>query len=150
MEAKTINKYSKKTYSQLHRTAKEWCHKYIRLRDTDDYGNGNCIVTGKPLKYGNEQAQAGHYYAAGKYKVLEFNEDNIHLQSKQDNYYGHDFATYSRNLIDKIGQPHLGHFSVLGESFNGSTGRSFSSANMTSSHFLISFLMTSICFLFIL
>ena len=107
MKAETINKYSKRTYSKLHRTAKDWCHKYIKLRDTDEYGNGNCIVTGKPLKYGTEQAQAGHYYAAGKYKALEFNEDNIHLQSKQDNYYGHDFATYSRNLIDKIGMERM-------------------------------------------
>ena len=103
MDANTIKKYSKKSYSQLHRTAKDWFHKFIRLRDTDDYGYGNCIATGKRLKYGNDEAQAGHFYSAGLHKTLEFNEDNVNLQSKQDNYFSHDFASYSCNLIAKIG-----------------------------------------------
>jgi hypothetical protein len=103
MDANIINKYSNKSYSALHRTAKRWFHKFIKLRDTDDNGYGNCIATGQKLMYGTEMAQAGHYFAAGKYKSLEFNEDNVHLQSKQDNYYGHDFAAYSVNLIEKIG-----------------------------------------------
>jgi len=103
MNAKIIQKYSGKSYSALHRTAKTWFHKFIKLRDTDDNGYGNCIATGQHLSYGTVSAQAGHYFAAGKYKALEFNEDNVHLQSKQDNYYGHDFAAYSLSLISKIG-----------------------------------------------
>jgi len=98
-----INKYKNKSYSSLHRTAKKWFHKFIRLRDTDDNGHGNCIATGKPLRYGTKEAQAGHFFAAGKYKALEFNEDNVHLQSLQDNCYGHDFASYAINLRNKIG-----------------------------------------------
>ena len=104
MDSNTIKKYSKKTYSQLHRTAKDWFHKFIRLRDTDDYGWGRCISSGQPLKYGNENCQAGHLYSAGKYKILEFNEDNVNLQSKSDNYFNHGNETaYIFNLIRKIG-----------------------------------------------
>ena len=70
MEAKVIKRYHKKTYSQLHRIAKDWFHKFIRLRDTDDYGYGNCISSGQPLKYGRENTQAGHWFPAGHYKWL--------------------------------------------------------------------------------
>ena len=103
MDSKTLSKYKGKNYQSLHATAKRYFHKYIRLRDTDEYGYGHCIATGKRLKYGTEAAQAGHFFAAGNHKSLEFNEDNVNLQSKQDNYYGHDFASYSMNLINKIG-----------------------------------------------
>ncbi len=103
MNANTIQKYKKKSYSQLHKRAKHYFHKFIRLRDTDEYGYGLCIATGKRLQIGTEEAQAGHYYAAGLHKTLEFNEDNVNLQSLQDNYFGHDFASYSCNLIAKIG-----------------------------------------------
>ena len=57
--------------------------------------------------YGTKSAQAGHYFAAGKHKNLEFNEDNVHLQSLQDNYFGHDFAAYAINLEKKIGRKRL-------------------------------------------
>jgi len=107
MDVNSIKKYKSKGYSALHRTAKEWFHKFIRLRDTDDNGYGYCIVTGQPLIYGTKSAQAGHYFAAGKHKNLEFNEDNVHLQSLQDNYHGHDFALYTINLEKKIGTEKL-------------------------------------------
>jgi hypothetical protein len=102
MDSKTIRKYSKRDYTWLHEKAKFYFHKYIRLRDCDDYGNARCIATGQPIKYGYN-LHAGHYFAAGKHKALEFNEDNVHGQSLQDNYYGHDFASYSKNLRLKIG-----------------------------------------------
>ena len=103
MEAKIIKKYSKQSTQNLRLTAKRWFHKYIKLRDTDENGYGKCIATGQPLKYGTVNAQAGHYFSAGKYPSLEFNEDNVHLQSLSDNYYGHDFANYGSNLLLKIG-----------------------------------------------
>lgn len=103
MKSSEIKKYQSKSYSQLHATAKKWFNLFIKLRDTDELGIGYCIATGQMLKLGTESAQAGHYFAAGKYKTLEFNEDNVHLQSKQDNYFGHDFAAYTTNLIKKIG-----------------------------------------------
>lgn len=103
MTSDTVKKYSKYDYRSLHGIAKRWCHKYIKLRDTDDNGNGHCIAKGTSLKYGTKNAQAGHFYAAGKYPRLEFYEDNIHLNSLGDNYYGHDFASYAANLKIKIG-----------------------------------------------
>ena len=103
MESKTIQKYKQKSLLNLHKIAKEWFHKFIRLRDTDENGYGRCISTGQILRYGTESAQAGHYYSAGKYPSLEFNELNVNLQSKQDNYFGHDFAAYAANLKTKIG-----------------------------------------------
>jgi len=103
MQAKTIQKYSKSSTVNLKKTAKKWFHTYIKLRDTDENGYGNCIATGQKLRYGTINAQAGHYFSAGKYPNLEFNEDNVHLQSLSDNYFGHDFANYGTNLLLKIG-----------------------------------------------
>ena len=49
-------------------------------------------------------AQAGHFYSAGKYPKLRFNEDNVHLQGKSDNYFnGANLLEYRKNLIYKIG-----------------------------------------------
>ena len=113
MDVTRVKKYANKKYSYLHKRAKFYFHKYIRLRDTDENGYGNCIATGKPLIFGTKEAQAGHYFAAGKYKSLEFNEDNVHLQSLQDNYYGHDFASYQVNLIKKIGRERFDNLCLL-------------------------------------
>jgi hypothetical protein len=104
MEAKIIRKYNKKRYSQLHERAKFYFKKFIRLRDTDDLGYGRCISSGQPLKYGTEDCQAGHYFSAGDYKILEFNEDNVNLQGKSDNYYKSGAGPiYRINLVKKIG-----------------------------------------------
>lgn len=113
MTSKEVQKYQKKSLPALHRLAKEWFNRFIRLRDIDETGKGYCIVTGQPLTYKTEQSQAGHYFAAGKYKSLEFNEDNVHLQSKQDNYYGHDFAMYTVHLIKKIGIERFNQLEIL-------------------------------------
>lgn len=104
MTSEIIKKYQNKSVSALHKTAKRWFHTWIKLRDTDENGYGRCIAKDIPLRYGTEQAQAGHYFSAGSYPNLEFNPDNVHLQSKHDNYFGHDFASYSANLRKKIGQ----------------------------------------------
>ena len=103
MNAKTIQKYEKMKSQNLHLNAKKWFNRFIRLRDTDENGFGVCISTGQRLKFGTESAQAGHFFSGGRYKSLEFNEDNVHLQRKSDNYFGHDFAAYAVNLKEKIG-----------------------------------------------
>jgi hypothetical protein len=103
MTSETIKKYQKKSISSLRKTAKEWFHLFIRLRDCDENGYSNCIATGQPLRYGTGHAQAGHYFSAGQYPILEFNEDNVHIQSLADNYFGKQFASYAANLIRKIG-----------------------------------------------
>lgn len=115
MNSEKIKKYINKSLPALHKLAKKYFNLYIRLRDVDDNGIGYCIATGQLLRFGSEQCQAGHYFAAGKYKSLEFNEDNVHLQSKQDNYFGHDFAAYAANLVRKIGQERFDKLNFLAD-----------------------------------
>lgn len=104
MDVKIIQKYKDKSYDQLHATAKIWFNKFIRLRDTDDNGIGFCISSGRPVRYGTKYCHAGHYFSGSKYRILEFNEDNVHVQSLSDNYFGHsEGASYTINLSKKIG-----------------------------------------------
>jgi len=104
MESKTIQKYKNKTIAKLLKIAERHFNKFIRERDTDDNGFGRCISSGSPLKVPSSNAQAGHYYSGGKYPLLKFNEDNVHLQGKSDNYFnGANLLEYRKNLIKKIG-----------------------------------------------
>lgn len=104
MEAITLRKYQNKTVAKLKITAQKWFNLFIRLRDTDENGFGRCISSGKPLKIPSENAQAGHFYSAGHYPILRFNEDNVHLQGKSDNYFkSGNLNEYRKNLIAKIG-----------------------------------------------
>ena len=105
MDAKTIQKYQNKTTANLKKTAIRWFHKFIRLRDCDKNGRATCISSGQLLKYGTENYQAGHFYPAGKYEILRFNENNVHGQGKSDNYFaGANLHEYRKNLIIKIGK----------------------------------------------
>ena len=108
MKATSIKRYKGKSYSQLHERAKYYFHKFIRLRDTDDCGYGLCISSGQRLKYGTEECQAGHWFPAGHYKSLEFNEYNVNLQGKSDNYYKSGAGPmYRIHLVEKIGIEHV-------------------------------------------
>jgi hypothetical protein len=105
MNAATIQKYNKATDKHLEAEAVKYFNRFIRLRDTDEYGYGNCISSGQPLKYGQKNAQAGHWFPAGKFKLLKFNEDNVHLQGLSDNYYNNAGGpNYRINLVKKIGE----------------------------------------------
>jgi len=108
MNAKTIQKYKKQTIPNLHKTAVKYFNRFIRLRDTDENGIGYCISNGSILKYGTEYCHAGHYFSSNKFPLLSFNEDNVHVQSKADNYFGHsEGPSYTINLIKKIGLKRL-------------------------------------------
>ena len=105
MDVKTVQKYKDKKYSALHKTAKKYFHKFIRLRDTDDNGNGFCISSGRYVRFGTKDCQAGHFYPAGTFKALEFDENNVHVQELSDNYFRHaNLNEYRPKLIKKIGQ----------------------------------------------
>lgn len=104
IEAKTLQKYNKKTIAQLLTTATTHFNKFIRLRDSDENGFGRCISSGQSLRVPSMNAHAGHFYSAGRYPELRFNEDNVHLQGKSDNYFnGGGLLEYRKNLIYKIG-----------------------------------------------
>ena len=104
MNAKTIKKYRNKSITSLLKTATLYFNRFIRYRDTDDTGFGRCITSGQPLIVPSVNAQAGHFYSAGKFPELRFHEDNVHLQGKSDNYFNAgNLLEYRKNLVKKIG-----------------------------------------------
>ena len=104
MHSKLIQKYKDKSVAKLIITAQKYFNEYIRLRDCDEYGLGICISSGHTLRVPSTNAQAGHFYSAGHYPILRFNEDNVHLQGKSDNYFkSGNLIEYRKNLEKKIG-----------------------------------------------
>ena len=95
MTANEIQKYNKYTIPQLLKKATKVFNAFIRKRDEDQ----GCISCGS---YGN--LQAGHYYSAGHYPILAFNENNCNFQCVRCNMYlSGNLLEYRKNLIKKIG-----------------------------------------------
>jgi len=102
-----MSRYLKKTIPTLIKIATRHFNEYIRLRDTKD-GIGKCISCGRFLQVPSVNSQAGHYYPAGNYAKLRFNEDNVHLQCKSCNYFkSGNLIEYRKNLEKKIGPERL-------------------------------------------
>jgi len=77
--------------------AKTACHAYIRARDK----GLPCICCDEPT---NKDSQAGHWIPSGQNPQVRYDEDNIHLQRLNCNYFkGGDSGNYKYNLIKKIG-----------------------------------------------
>jgi hypothetical protein len=73
-------------------------NKFIRNRDKDK----PCISSGGRVE------QAGHFYSAGQFTALRFNEDNVHGQCLSDNYYKHgNLIPYRKELLKRIGEDRL-------------------------------------------
>lgn len=107
MEAKTIQKYQKFSLLKLKETATKHFNAFIRRRDAEH----TCISCGerKPL-------QAGHFYSAGHYSVLRFNEDNVHGQCMRCNYFlSANLIKYRINLIEKIGRERVENLDIAAE-----------------------------------
>lgn len=99
-----IQKYKTKTPPQLEALAIKYFNLYIRIRDVDSNGLGICISSGGILHYGSPNTQAGHFISAGSCPALKFNEFNVNLQCKSDNYFkSGNLLEYRKNLIKKIG-----------------------------------------------
>lgn len=100
-----VNKYSKVTTAKLKERAQMVFNAWIRDRDK----HLPCISCQKA-----RVEQAGHYYAAGKYNHLRFNEDNVHGQCVRCNYYMHgNLIPYRDNLLAKIGQTRFNKLELL-------------------------------------
>jgi len=98
LERKEITKAKKSRLKTRKEAAKTACHLYIRTRDS---GNP-CICCGKPL---GSSFQAGHWQESGNNPQIRYNEDNIHGQRLDCNFFrGGDSGDYKENLIAKIGQ----------------------------------------------
>ncbi|AOR28746.1 recombination protein NinG [Formosa sp. Hel1_33_131] len=64
----------------------------------------------------SSNAHAGHFYSGGKFPQLKFNEDNVHLQGKSDNYFnGGNQLQYRKNLIKKIGLKRVEELDMLAD-----------------------------------
>ena len=86
---------SKLSTPKLKIKAQQVFNEYIRARD---FGKP-CISCGSM-----NTSQASHFYSAGKYSLLRFNEDNVHLACLRCNYFLHgNLIPYRENLIKKIG-----------------------------------------------
>jgi len=90
-----LQKYKKYTVNQLISKATTVFNRFIRNRDHDE----SCISCGNFTTL-----QAGHYYSAGRFPALRFNENNVHGQCMKCNYYeSGNLINYRKNLIHKIG-----------------------------------------------
>lgn len=94
-------------------------NEFIRKRDCCT-GRVKCISCPKivPLN----EAQASHYYSAGKYNSLRFVEDNVHVSCLQCNYFEHgNLIEYRKALVEKIGEARIEKLDVMA----GASKRSF-------------------------
>lgn len=82
--------------------------RYIKLRDTNQYGYGRCIDTDLPIFYKRENGRwisncdAGHYISR-EIKTLMYNEKNVHAQLSAANR-KNIFTNYRKNLVSKVGE----------------------------------------------
>lgn len=82
------------TLSDYEAIAKKVFQKWVRLRDA---GRG-CISCGGQIEDG------GHYYEAGKYSGLIFDEDNVHGQCRRCNrFLSGNLIEYRKGLINRYG-----------------------------------------------
>ena len=84
-----------KTIPQLIKSATRHFNEFIRNRDQDK----PCISCGK-----YNATQAGHFYSAGHYPALRFDEDNCHKQCVGCNHFkSGNLIEYEKNLRRRIG-----------------------------------------------
>ena len=94
MNAKQIKKYKGRSIAYLHGKATLYFNKCIRLRD---HGKG-CVSCDSPTF-----SDAGHFYPAGHYPPLRYNENNVHGQCKQCNYFKHgNLNEYRTRITSRI------------------------------------------------
>ena len=91
-------KQSLKTKQDYEKELEAVFNKFIRLRDAGK----PCISCGTPL---SGKFDAGHYYPAGSYKNIRFDERNVHGQCVHCNQHKHgNIAEYTLRLPERIGK----------------------------------------------
>lgn len=90
------------------KTLDRWFSKYIRLRDTNGQGYGNCCSCGKLVFW--KEAHAGHYINRSHWGT-RWSEENVHLQCVRCNCFDESNASgyinflmtkYGKNINDKL------------------------------------------------
>ncbi len=105
MEAKTIQKYKKRSIPWLKKKAIETFNRWIRERDMKgEPGSEYFICSACHKRKSKHLCQAGHYYSAGEYPRLRFNEQNVNAECIQCNYYSGDHLIgYAETIKEKWG-----------------------------------------------
>jgi len=95
----------KKSLPKLRETLWRWFSEFIRLRDSNDDGIGQCISCGKFVRIGIGKADAGHYYPKGNtYAALSYDEKNVNVQCSHCNrFLEGNKQGYEKGLIKKYG-----------------------------------------------
>lgn len=105
LRAEQIQKYRARSTTSIKNQAIRTFNAWIRKRDAGK----PCISCGRYVTL-----QAGHFYSAGNFNHMRFNEDNCHGQCLQDNYYKQQSDTlYRKNLIEKIGAERVAKLDFL-------------------------------------
>ena len=103
LAATARKKYQSKSIPWLLNKATAVFNAWVRLRDSTTFSTstmGECISCGNW-----KELQAGHYYAAGKYSNLRFDEMNVNGQCVRCNYHLHgNLENYRLGLIRKYGE----------------------------------------------
>lgn len=85
--------------NSLIKKAQEQFNKFIRIRDKES----GCVSCKSP-----KIENASHYYNAGQYTALRFNEDNVHGACIQCNHHKHgNLLPYRMTLVKRIGEQRL-------------------------------------------
>ena len=92
----------KESVASLKRKADKYFSLYIRLRDSDEFGVGDCITCGDKKHY--KQMQCGHFVSR-KTNALRYDEENCNLQCVGCNMFkaGEQYQ-YSKALDLKYGE----------------------------------------------
>lgn len=88
-----------KTIKQLQDKLDTIFSKFIRLRDTDDYGYGKCITCGKTFHF--RDLECGHFRHR-RHLSVRWNDQNAHAQCHECNTKD-DAAAYMVAMLDKRG-----------------------------------------------
>lgn len=114
LKTKQVRHYKFKTLPWLTKRAQEVFNAYIRERDKLTDGTFKCISCGKIKKIKGGNYHAGHFYPAGQYQSLRFDERNVNGECVKCNYYSGDHLIgYRENLINKIGQSQFEELEML-------------------------------------
>ena len=90
------------TIARLKKQLDEAFKKYIRNRDA--LGSVFVCISCGEIK-GLDQMHAGHFWSAGKYTAVRWNEENVHGQCISCNMFLHgNLYKYSQRLKEKIGE----------------------------------------------
>lgn len=98
LEGMEKEKKSREKLSNVLKSVKNICHKYIRMRDKGK----PCAACGIPYK---SDFDAGHFFKAELYSSVKFHEDNIHCCCiKCNRMMDGNLSEYVFGIVERIGE----------------------------------------------